>query len=236
MRILTMAQGSNDWHQAKLGLPSASKAGVLITPTGKQTANQTRRTYALNLAIERITKRPTFTPKMFSMERGRELEPQARIWYYLETKRSVQEVGFVLADGEQFGCSPDGLVGDDGAIEIKCPGLPHFASIVMSGEIDHAWMIQCQFTLLVTGRKWIDFVLYTDVEPFTGWIKRIERDEAVISTLRTSVAALVDEINEAQAELMKKGGITEDMLMFDAPVFNDNERVDFGTDETEGGE
>ena len=97
MKVYDVPQGSNDWHQARLGLVTASKVHVLFTPKGKQTANATRRRYALELAIERITKRPTFVPQSFSMAEGTEKEPLARIWYYLETKRKVAELAAVKA-------------------------------------------------------------------------------------------------------------------------------------------
>lgn len=238
MRVIECQQGSHEWHQSRLGLPTASKISVLFTPTGKQAANATRRKYALNLAIERITKRPTFVPKSHSMERGTELEPQARIQYYLDTKRSVEQVGFIVADSGLTGYSPDGLVGDDGLIEIKCYELPHYAETVMTGEIDFAVWMQCQHGLYVTGRAWCDFVLYTDVEPFNSkcWIKRIERDEDMIGSIREAVADFSKEIQECERALIERSGLTEDMLKFEAPIFSDVDGVEIDMADMKGGE
>jgi len=226
MKIIECQQRSNDWFKARLGLPTASKIGVLFTPTGKQAANATRRRYALELAIEKLTKRPTFVPTTFHMDRGTELEPQARIWYYLETRRKADEIGFALADSGLTGCSPDGFVSNDGAVEIKCPAMPHFAEIIMTGEIDAAWLMQCHHTLYVTGRDWIDFVLYTDVEPFTGWIKRIYRDDEICEKIEQAVEDFTAEVQDMTETLIERGGLTQDMLKFEPPIFNDCETVD----------
>jgi len=238
MKIIECEQGTHEWHQARLGIPTASKIHVLFAPTGKQTANETRRTYARELAVERITKRPADSCDAWSMIRGRELEPEARIRYYLDTKRSIEQVGFAIADSELTGSSPDGLVGDDGAIEIKCFELKHYAKIIATGELDHAIMMQCHHTLYVTGRAWIDFVLYTDVEPFSNhcWIKRIERDESICSMIEQAVADFSEEINECERLLIERARLTPDMLMFEAPVFNDRDMVDMGTNDTKGGD
>ena len=228
MKIIDCIQSSHEWHQARLGMLTASKIHILFTPTGKQTANETRRKYALNLAIERITKIPTFVPKSFSMERGVELEPLARIRYHLDTGRSVREVGFVVSDDGLTGCSPDGLVGDDGSIEIKCFEMPHYAKILMSGELDHAIAMQCQHVLYVTGRAWIDFVLFTDVMPFDQrcYIKRIERDEDICNSIEIAVSDFAKEIDEYEKQLIERAKLTPDMLMFDAPIFTDDRNAE----------
>jgi len=237
MRIIECEQGTHEWHQARLGMPTASKISALFTATGKQSANKTRSRYALELAIERITKVPTFVRKTAAMERGTELEPLARVQYYLDTKRSVDQVGFVIADSGLTGCSPDGLVGDDGAIEIKCFEMLHYAAVLLSGEIDHAVVMQCQHTLYVTGRAWIDFVMFTDVIPFSGkcWIKRIERDEEMIVNIREAVADFSQEIQEQEFALIEAAGLTDDMLMFEAPIICDNDNTSIDMTNTEGG-
>jgi len=236
MQIIECKQGTHEWHQSRLGILTASKAHVLCTPKGKPTANATRRRYALELALEKITKMPTHIRQTFAMERGHELEPQARIWYYLETQRSVKEVGFILSDDGNTGYSPDGVVGDDGLIEIKCFEMYHYALVLTTGEIDHDILMQCQHGMYVTGRKWVDFVLYTDVEPFKGYIQRIHRDEEMCAKIGIEVTAFTAEVEACTKSLIEKGGLTKDMLMFDAPVFSDVEHVEIEMSDMEGGE
>ena len=222
-KVLTMPQGTHEWHQARLGMPTASQIAKIITPLGKPTANAARRRYALDLAIERITKRPTDTPCTFAMQRGKDMEPLARMWYYCETRTPVEQVGFCVTLDGLTGCSPDGLVGDDGMIEIKCPGIAHYCEIVATGEIPTDWLLQCHHALYVTGRQWIDFVLFTDVEPFTGWIKRIQRDTVMCGKIHAAIADFSTEIDFNAASIVDGAKLTPDKLDFPAPVFVGNE-------------
>lgn len=215
LQIIDGQQGTHEWHQARLGIPTASKAGCIVTPTGKATANAARRRYALDLAIERITKRPTDTPVTFAMQRGTELEPEARDWYRRHTGRDVQQVGFCRRG--VTGCSPDGLVGDDGCIEIKCPGLAMYCEIVAGGEIPSDWRLQCHHTMYVTHRDWCDFVLYTDVRPFGGWTSRLYRDQFT-DTIGDAVTAFAAEVDAVQAAIIRGAGITPEQMDFPAPI------------------
>ena len=223
MKILEMEQGSHEWHQARLGMLTASKMHILFTPTGKQTANATRRRYALKLAIERITKMPTSWGTSFAAQRGTELEPLARMRYTLDTGRAVKEVGFVVADSGLTGASPDGIIGDDGAIEIKCFEMHHYAQMMLADDLDHAIKMQCQHVLYVTERDWIDFVLFTDVMPFDQrcYIKRIERDDDICNSIEIAVSDFAKEIDEYESALIERAKLTPDMLMFDAPILTD---------------
>lgn len=219
-------QGTHEWHQARLGVVTASKVSAIITPTGKPTSGQKRRRYAIELACQRLTKRPTDTPTTWAMQRGTDLEPLARVWYTLETGRGVREVGFCLSDDRTTGASPDGLVGDDGAIEIKCPGVATYAEIVASGEIPDDHLLQCHHVLYVTGRRWIDYVLFSDIEPFRGWVKRIERDTVVCGKINAAVQEFNSEVDELVKAIIQGARITQAQLDFAAPIFNsDGEQV-----------
>jgi hypothetical protein len=218
-RVIDCKQGTHEWHQARLGKPTASKISCLLTPAGKPTANAARRRYAIDLAVERITKRPTETFCTFAMQRGKDMEDIARVWYFLQTNTAANQVGFCVAPSGLTGCSPDGLVGTDGAIEIKCPGIAHFAEIVATGVVDADWEMQCHHTMYVTGRKWIDFVLYTDIQPFTGWIKRIPRDPVICGKIHQAVLDFSAEVDAVYNSIVAGARLTPDKLEFPAPVW-----------------
>ena len=223
MRIIDCKQGTHEWHQARLGMPTASRISAVVTPAGKPTANAARTRYAIDLAVERITKRPTETFVSFAMQRGLDLEDLARMWYYTQTRTPANKAGFCIADNGLSGCSPDGLVGDDGMIEIKCPGLANYAEIVATGVIPADWLLQCHHALYVTKRRWIDFTLFTDIEPFTGWIKRIERDVIMAGKIHAAVCDFSAEVDGMTAAIIAGAGIRPEQLDFPAPMFVGNE-------------
>ena len=153
MQICNCEQGSYEWIDLRSGRFTATDAGELYTnKKGLETC-------AIEKATYRLTKVP---PDMFltpAMARGKELEPRARATYKQVTGQDVQEVGFCVMD-DYVGCSPDGLVGDEGLIEIKCKTGPHHLFAVINKWIDPKHYGQMQFQMLVTGRKWCDYVLY----------------------------------------------------------------------------
>ena len=153
MQIYNCEQGSFEWHELRSGRFTATDAVEL------HTNKKGLETLALEKATYRITRVP---PEFFetpAMARGKELEPQARAAYKQVTGQEVQEVGFCVKD-DYVGCSPDGLVGDSGLIEIKCKTGPHHLFAVINNWVDPKHFAQMQFQMLVTGRKWCDYVLY----------------------------------------------------------------------------
>jgi hypothetical protein len=123
------------------------------------------------------------------------------------------------------GCSPDGLVGDDGMIEVKCPGIAHYCEIVATGEIPDDWLLQCHHALYVTTRRWIDFVLFTDVEPFGGWIKRVERDTVMCGKIHAAIQDFSTEVEDNVTAIVKGAKLTPDKLDFPAPVLTEGGEI-----------
>ena len=178
MKIYTdFIQGSHAWHEARLGIVTASTVGKLITTKTLTVANNdAARTLIATLAAERITGQPTDTPFTRDMERGVLDEPLARD-AYAEHYAPVEEVAFItrrLKGGALIGYSPDGLVGDDGLIEIKSRKPHHQVATILAGEVPRDHMAQLQAGLLVTGRDWIDYVSYSGGLPL--YVKRVEPD------------------------------------------------------------
>ncbi|MGN6589475.1 MAG: lambda exonuclease family protein [Sphingomicrobium sp.] len=172
-----LEQGTDEWLAARCGIVTASVVGQLITPkTVKPAANDTSRGLTASLVAERITgyTEPTFTSA--DMERGTLSEPYARE-IYGEHYAPVTEVGFMVRDLGEFklGYSPDGLVGEDGLIEIKAPRQKTHLATILADEVPLEYMAQCQAGLLVSGRKWLDFISYCGGMPL--FVKRVLPDE-----------------------------------------------------------
>lgn len=124
----------------------------------------------------------------FWMERGHELEPDARAWYEFVTGRTVRTCGLILTDDQQVGASVDGLVEDDGEVEIKCLKRTNHMAIVLANEVPEEHIPQIQGQLYVTGRAWCDFIAYHPLAPVPGFVKRVERDEVYIARLKQGLA------------------------------------------------
>jgi hypothetical protein len=172
-----LEQGSPEWLAARCGIVTASVVGQLITPkTVKPAANDTSRALAMTLTAERITGYVEPVQPNRDMERGTLSEPFARD-KYAEHYAPVDEIGFMVRDfgGYRIGYSPDGLVGDDGLIEIKSPRQKKHLSTILADEVPLEYMAQCQAGLLVSGREWIDFVSYCGGMPL--YVTRVHPDE-----------------------------------------------------------
>jgi hypothetical protein len=194
-----LVQGSEEWHAQRRGMVTASVVGKLITPkTIKAASNPDSRGLALLLAAERITGWTDPTYMNDDMLRGVEDEPIARD-LYAEHYAPVVETGFMVEDrwGFKIGYSPDGLVGDDGLIEIKSRRSKTQLSTILAGHPPIENMAQLQCALLVSGRKWIDYVSYCGgmhlyvkrVTPQPKWFEAIVEaadaaEKNIIETIR----------------------------------------------------
>lgn len=171
-------QGTPEWFAARCGLVTASVVGQLITAkTMKPAVNDTSRGLTATLAAERITGHVEPSPTSRDMERGTMDEPFARD-YYSQHHAPVTEVGFMVREIGDFklGYSPDGLVGDDGLIEIKSRAQKKHLQTILADEVPAENMAQLQCGLLVSGRDWIDYVSFCSGMPL--WTKRVHRDKA----------------------------------------------------------
>lgn len=191
MRIIECEQGSLEWLQARLGVPSASSYSKLITSAGKASAQSDA--YINQLVAERITGEPSFFQVTDPMQRGMDLEPDARISYEMESGRLVEQVGFLKHDTLEAGASPDGLIGDTGGLEIKCPSPHTHVEYLRSGRLPTKYFQQVQGCLWISGRDWWDFMSYhPKMEPL---IVRVFRDEVFIKALECAVIEALREID-----------------------------------------
>lgn len=189
MIIHNFAQRTPEWYAVRLGRFTGSDFHTML---GKSEA---RNRILLEKTAERLTGRPADKNDFINadMQRGIEKEGEALLLYELHTGNDVQTVGFVELD-EYTGCSPDGLVGDDGMIEIKCPKDSVFVAQIISGKIKPEYVTQIQFNLYVTGRQWCDYIAYN--ENFDLHIKRFFRDEEKIEEIKAALACCICAVQE----------------------------------------
>ena len=194
MIIHTMEQRTDDWYSIKLGkIGASSMSNVLAKGQGK-----TRQSYMMKLLAERDTGVSSSNYCNDAMLYGIENEEYARNAYEMETGNTVEQVGFVELN-EFVGCSPDGLVGDDGLLEIKIPNSDTHLSYILENRIPPEYVVQVQTQLWVTGRKWLHFVSYnprSKWKPF--WMVETKRDEKKIKEIEVGVELFINELLEIE--------------------------------------
>jgi putative phage-type endonuclease len=199
----TIEQRSDEWHQQRLGKVTASRiADVLATIKTGEAAS--RAEYRIELVCERLTGKPTESYSNAHMERGVELEPFARAWYEVERGVFVRQVSFVDHPFiELSGASPDGLVDDDGMLEIKCPMVKTHIKTLIDRKIPAKYIPQMQWQMACTGRQWNDFVSYCPEMPqeMQLFVKRLERDNEYIAELETKVKEFLAEVSTTLTQL-----------------------------------
>ena len=203
-----IVQGSPEWFAARCGRVTASRVADVVAKT-KTGWGASRANYMAELIAERLTgaTAPGFTNA--AMQWGTETEPQARAAYVNRTGEDVVEVGFVdHPEISMTGASPDGLVGDDGLIEIKCPNTATHLDTLLTKAVPSKYITQMQWQMACTGRKWCDFVSFDPRLPenMSLFIHRVERDLSTILDLESSVADFLAELDQKVAALVESYG------------------------------
>ena len=204
MIIINVAQKSEAWYSIRNGKITASNADRLLTPAK-------RKTYAIDLLAEQKSE---YIPEGFTslaMSWGIENEDNAIAWYELETGNVVEKVGFCLHnDYDLIGCSPDGFSGSEGLIEIKCPNSKAHIEYRLEG-IPKDYFAQVQFQMMVTGRKWCDFVSFDPRMPFydRGYIERVHACEKTQSDLMNGALEVIKLINEYKEKIKCRDLLTK---------------------------
>ena len=191
-----MEQRSEEWFQARLGKVTASRVADVLAKI-KSGESASRRNYKIQLVSERLTGEKQETYINQAMQDGIDREFYARE-RYVQQHGEVEEVGFIQHPTLEAGASPDGLVGDDGLIEIKCPlGTTHTETL-MTQEVPSKYIPQIQFQLLCTGRKWCDFISYNPMFPehLQLFVKRVDADPVYQKELEVEVGKFLDEVND----------------------------------------
>jgi len=192
-----MEQRTPEWFAKRLGLVTASRIADVMAKVKTGTA-ASRSGYMTQLVTERLTRQPTEGYQSAAMEWGIEQEGAARAAYEARTGVLVDEVDFVRHPTLEAGASPDGLVGEDGCIEIKCPNTATMLEYIEDRSVPRKYLLQIQWQLACTGRNWCDFVAYDPRLPehLQLLVIRVPRDEDVIEQIAAEVGRFVTELRD----------------------------------------
>jgi len=207
--LTDLAQGSDEWHMARLGLITASEVKLILTPTLKVANNDKTRAHVWELAAQRISQyvEPSYIGD--DMLRGFEDEVRARD-LYSQHYAPVTECGFVTNDdfGFTIGGSPDGLVGDDGLIEVKSRRQKYQVQTIVEGQPPDEYVLQLQTLLLITGRAWCDFISYSGGLHMA--VMRVYPDakvqDAIVEAATAFEAQVAAAVIDYHAALLQPGG------------------------------
>lgn len=200
---IEIEQQSAEWFAIRAGKATASRIADIMAKT-KSGPSASRANYAAQLIAERLTGKPAESYSNGAMQWGNEQEPHARRAYENKMGAFVEQVGFVVHPTiPDAGASPDGLLNDDGLIEIKCPNTATHIETLLAGDVDRKYMLQMQWQMACAGRMYCDFVSFDPrmPEPMQLFIKRVPRDNAVIAGLQVEVQDFLAEVAATVAEL-----------------------------------
>lgn len=223
-------QRSEEWFKLRLGCVTGSVVDeVMAKPKRGQQESQTRKKLKARLACELMTGKVLESSyQSWDMQRGIQLEPQARIEYELKTDAELESVGFVIHPKiARFGASPDAYVGKDGILELKCPNQATHLDYVLSGIVPSEYRKQLLAELACTGRKWVDFVSYHPDMPehLQLFIIRMKRDDVEIAEIEAEVIKFNAEVDELIAKLPKRAGQTALEAQLESLYITDKDQV-----------
>lgn len=209
MSSIDIPQGSDEWKLARVGRVTASRVADVVAKAKSGGVLASRSNYLAELLVERLTGIPTEGFMNAAMQWGVDQEGPARITYELLQDCTVQTVGFVPHPMiEMAGASPDGLIGEDGQIEIKCPNSATHLETLRTGTIAGKYITQMQFQMACTGRAWCDWMSFDPRMPpaLRLFVLRVERNDEIIDTLESAVIDFIAELDATIADLGKRYG------------------------------
>ena len=196
-------QGTDEWHNARLAKVTASRLSAVMAKT-KSGYSATRKNYMMELICQKLSGQREESYTNTAMQRGNDLEPIARGAYEADKGVFVDEVGLILHPAEiDFAASPDGLVGNDGLVEIKCPNTATHVEFLQSGKIDNRYILQMYAQMLCTGRRWCDFVSFDDRLPEKLSFKcvRLDLDEGKASEILVEIKSFLSDLDDLERSL-----------------------------------
>lgn len=200
-----MEQRSPEWWAARVGRVTASRIADVMART-KTGWGAPRKHYMEKLVAERLTGQPMPQRAVASLDRRLEMEPDARVAYEFYSDNEVIEVGFIEHPTiPNAGASPDGLIGEDGGLEIKCCDTATHVEILSTGVIDKGYIYQCDFGMACTERDWWDFVSFdpTMPEELKLFVKRIPRDDARIAEIEAAIIEFSAEVDAKVQQVLE---------------------------------
>lgn len=198
-----IVQRTPEWFNLRLGKVTASRISDLMAKT-KSGYSTSRANYMTELAIQLLTGVVEQGFNSTAMQWGTDNEGKARDAYSFFTGNTVEEIAFINHPTiKQAGASPDGLVGDDGLVEIKCPNSNTHCATLLTGKIKNEYLLQMQWQMACSDREWCDFVSYDPrfPEELVIFIKRVARDDKLIAEITDEVTKFLTELNDKLAKL-----------------------------------
>lgn len=199
-------QGSPEWFAIRVGKVTASRVADVIAKT-KTGPSASRTNYMAQLIAERLTGTTAESFTNAAMQHGTDTEPQARMAYEFYQDVTAAEIGFVIHPTiGMTGASPDGLVGDDGLVEIKCPNTATHIDTLLGSTVPGKYVTQIMWQLACTNRSWCDFVSFDPrlPESMRMFVQRVHRDDARIAELEGEVITFLAELSAKERELRKR--------------------------------
>ena len=203
-----IVQGSQAWFESRIGKATASRISDIVAKT-KSGYSTSRANYMAQSVVERMTNQVAESYTNAAMEHGITYEPIARANYELKMNLLVTETGAIDHPTiAMSAASPDGLVGDDGCLEIKCPITATHISTLLGEEVAKKYYDQMQWQMACTGRSWCDFVSYDPRMPegLQLFVKRIPRDDKYLAELEGEVIQFLKEVDDKVNKLNELKG------------------------------
>lgn len=199
-----IVQNTTWWEMARAGLPTASEFGNILTPKFAPRTGEMVESYLAMKISERWTGTPTMGKKTVEMEFGNILEDKAKPTYTLLFDEEITNVGFVTTDDGKIGCSPDGLIGGDGGIEIKCPEAKTHTKYLLAGKLPEDYVLQVYGSLFVTGRAWWKFMSFR--RNFPVYVTTIERDDKINAVIEETLYAFCERLDAGFNRICEMNG------------------------------
>lgn len=192
----TDSQRTNEWYEARLGKATASNFSAIMAKGRNGYELAARKNYRAQLVSERLTATKEDSYSSSAMAWGTEYEDTARLMYEMKSGNTVEDCGFFAHEKLQAGASPDGLIGEDGLVEIKCPNTSTHIDTLKRQDIPPQYFWQVMGQMWITGRKWCDFVSFDPRLPSNAqlFITRVERDDEAIKNLEAEVTTFLREV------------------------------------------
>jgi hypothetical protein len=204
VKIIEVQQNSLEWLVARAGIPTASEFDNLLTPKFEPRKGQMPESYLAQKLAERWIGGPLPSFQTLDMDFGRVLEEEAKPFYTFQFNEEITSVGIITTDDGKIGASPDGLIGDCGGIEIKCPEAKTHCKYLMAGKLPDDYVLQVHGSMFVTGRSWWKFLSYR--RRFPAYATTIERDEKIMDVIGETLYAFCERLDAAYARLVEMNG------------------------------
>lgn len=198
-----MEQKTDEWFTARLGKVTASRVADVMAKT-KTGYSASRENYMAQLVVERLTQTKAESFTNAAMQWGTDQEPFARAAYEASQGVMVEEVGFMSHPTiEMAGASPDGLVGDDGMVEIKCPNTAGMIEALLTQKVPAKYFAQMQLQMACADRQWCDYVVFDPRMPAKAqlFVKRVPRDNDFIKEMETEIVKFLSEVDAQVKQL-----------------------------------